>query len=113
MTSGPPRLYNVHETSLLLRKSVSWLYQQSAAGNIPCTRIGRNVFWTDAQVTAIIADGSQGPKPKQVPKKRPALALAEIPVPKATRSRILPATTTNIPRADRSISRLYRKEGAA
>ncbi|MEV4247022.1 hypothetical protein AB0J63_26860 [Streptosporangium canum] len=110
----PPRLYNVHETHTLVRKSVSWLYQESAKGAIPVTRIGRNIFWTDAQITQIITAGAQESKvpAKRPAQKRSAVAPTPAPTPRPGRKQLAPATATNIPQPNFNGSRLYRSTGA-
>ena len=117
MSTSLPRLYNARETSPLVRKSRSWLYRKARAKAIPCTKIGKHVFWTDAQIARIIRDGAVEPKPAET--KPPNWKLAAVPSPPADalrtgrRKRISPATTANVPQADRSVSRLYRQADAS
>jgi hypothetical protein len=112
----PPKLHDAHAAGRIVGKSASWMYQQGAAGNIPRTKIGHHVFWTDEQLAQIIRDGAQQPKPAKQEKRTteqrrtPQPPKREV---KRKRSTAPIATTANIPVADYSVSRLYREEGAA
>ncbi|MEU4410664.1 hypothetical protein AB0F88_39690 [Streptosporangium sp. NPDC023963] len=115
MSASPPRLYNAEETSPQVRKSAGWLLRKARVKAIPHTRIGANVFWTDEQIARIIRDGAVEPKPRaeKTPRKLAAVASPPAPAPRAGRKRVPAATKTDIPRADRSVSRLYRQENAS
>lgn len=114
---NPPVLHDAEAASKIVRKSPSWLYQQGAAGNIPRTKIGHNVYWTDEQLAQIIQDGAQQPKQVKKPEEQPADQRRKPQPPKSAPKRqrkpAPAATAANIPVADFSVSRLYRKDGAA
>jgi excisionase family DNA binding protein len=54
MTTMPPPLWDVSQTATYLNVSTSWVYQQSAAGKIPCVKIGNNVRFIPAQIEAYV-----------------------------------------------------------
>lgn len=101
-----PRLYDVKETSLMVRMSVSWLYH-NAGVTIPVTRIGGRLFWSEAQIEQIIGDGA---RPAKAVKREPG--QREVPSPKSTSTGSMPAPAPalNIPRARPERSRRYRPE---
>lgn len=112
-----PARHDVYAAAKIVGKSPSWLYKKGAAREIPRTKIGHHVSWTDEQLARIIRDGAQEPKrakareqrqPEQKRKTQPAKAA---PQPK---QKPKPATgkKANIPVADFSVSRLYRKDAA-
>lgn len=53
-----PRLHDAETTSKILGGIVSerWLEDRAAAGDIPCTRLGRSVGWTDDNITQLLAE---------------------------------------------------------
>lgn len=110
----PPRRHNAQQAGDIVGKSASWMYQSGAAGLIPRTKIGHHVWWTDEQCTQIIRDGAQQPKPREQKtaerKQNPAPAKT---TKQRKRETAPPATVSNIPVADRSVSRLYRQEASA
>lgn len=113
----PPALHDAEAAGRIVRKSASWMYKKGAAGEIPRTKIGHNVWWTDEQCAQIIRDGAQQPK-RPKPREKQATEQRSKPQPpkrETQRKRPPTATTKNtkIPTADRSVSRLYRQEGAA
>lgn len=115
----PPALHDAEAAGKIVRKSASWMYKKGAAGEIPRTKIGHNVWWTDEQCAQIIRDCAQQPKRAKQPKQRETQATEQRRTPqpptRETQRKRPPATrTTNskIPVADRSVSRLYR-EGVA
>jgi hypothetical protein len=110
----PPKKYDVHQAALIVGKSPSWMYQQGAAGNIPRTKIGHHVSWTDEQLTQIIRDGAQEPKQAK-PREKQQTAERRKPQPArpVQQHKPMPANAANIPTADFSVSRLYRQQGAA
>jgi len=66
-----PLLHDAQETRALLGNAVSvdWLKRKAGAGEIPCTRIGRFVRWSDADIERLIAENycdphNYGRKPK-------------------------------------------------
>ncbi|MFI6513599.1 hypothetical protein ACIBCT_38850 [Streptosporangium sp. NPDC050855] len=109
----PPKLHTAHETAPLIRKSASWLYRQARVRAIPHTRIGSNVFWTDEQIERIIREGVVEPRAaqsKRAIKKQSALASPQPTF--LARPKVAPTNRTPVPKADRSVSRLYRATGA-
>lgn len=106
----PPTRHDVHAAAKIVGKSVSWMYQQGAARNIPRTKIGHNVSWTDEQLAQIILGGAQQPKERE--QKPPQRKRNSAPA-KTTRQRKRTpaplANAANIPTADFTVSRLYRE----
>lgn len=53
-----PRLHDAAATSRILGGLVSanWLEEKAAAGEIPCTRLGRKPGWTDADIDELLAE---------------------------------------------------------
>jgi predicted DNA-binding transcriptional regulator AlpA len=109
-----PARHDVIAAAELVGKSPSWMYKKGAAGEIPRTKIGHHVSWTDEQITQIIRDGAQEPKqakareqrqPEQKRKTQPAKAE---PQPKQE-SKPTTGKAANVPVADFSVSRLYRQ----
>lgn len=112
----PPKLHRAAEAGRIVHKSASWMYQMGAAGLIPRTKIGRNVYWTDAQLAQIVRAGEQQPKPREQRKAEPQQKAATEPKakPRAEKRKTAPpANVKNIPVADRSVSRLYKSEEAS
>lgn len=114
----PPVLHDVHETAVIVKRSVSWLYKKGAAGVIPRTKIGGGVFWTDEQCARIIRDGAQEPRRAKQPKPREERQAEQKPKPQppkreTKRKRTPPAANSKIPVADFSVSRLYQGGDAA
>lgn len=112
----PPARYNAKQAGVIVGKSPSWMYQKGAAGEIPRTKIGHHVSWTDEQLTQIIRDGAQQPKqPKQPePRPDPAKPKGQSAKPKGQR-KPKPAASTNavnVPVADFTVSRLYRSDAS-
>lgn len=54
------RLYTIAEAAEALNVPVSWLRSSVTARRVPHTRLGRYVRFTDAHLTAIVADGERG-----------------------------------------------------
>lgn len=105
-----PTLHTAKETAPLVRKSVGWLYRAARAGRIPATRIGGNWSWTDEQIKQIIDEAARAANPQPPREKAPKPATRENSVHRRTRQPA--ATRSDIPKADRTVSRLYR-QGAA
>lgn len=53
-----PRLHDAETTSQILGGLVSanWLEDKAAAGEIPCTRLGRKPGWTDDDIAQLLAE---------------------------------------------------------
>ena len=68
-------LRNTKEAAQLLGVSASWLKKQVIARNVPCTRIGRSVRFTEAQIAEIIASRAQPVKVSPVRPSRPMSRL--------------------------------------
>ncbi|WP_433520060.1 hypothetical protein ACQP2T_63710 (plasmid) [Nonomuraea sp. CA-143628] len=110
----PPTRYNAKQAGAIVGKSPSWMYQKGAAREIPRTKIGHHVWWTDEQLTQIIRDGAQQPE-RSEPRPEPAKTKRQPGKPKAQR-KLKPTTsadTVNIPVADFTVSRLYRNGAAS
>lgn len=109
----PPVRHNAEQAGKIIGKSASWMYQQGAAGNIPRSKLGHHVWWTDEQLAEILRAAEQQPKPRE---QQPAEQRQE-PAPAKKQQRrkrdAAPANASNIPQADFSVSRLYRQDGAA
>lgn len=106
-----PKLYDIHETSSLVRMSVSWLYR-NAGVTIPVTRVAgsRRLYWTEEQIAEIIRDSAQPAKAvKRTSQKR------EAPAPARAVKKTPPVKTSgvNIPQARPERSRRYRPASAA
>jgi hypothetical protein len=57
-----PRLYDAEEAAAFIPgKTANWMTTRARNGTIPCTRIGRTYYWTDADIEEIIAAGRQQP----------------------------------------------------
>lgn len=54
------RLFTVTEAAEVLNVPVSWLRSAVAAGQVPHSRLGRHVRFTEAHLAAIVADGERG-----------------------------------------------------
>ncbi|GAA2860979.1 hypothetical protein [Nonomuraea rubra] len=110
----PPGCHDAEQAGRLVGKSKSWMYQQGAAGNIPRSKLGHHVFWTDEQIAEIIRGAAQEPQQRKA-ETRPATQkrTPQTPPRDTPRKRPAPPTANNkrIPVADRSVSRLYRQEG--
>ncbi|MFI7691712.1 helix-turn-helix transcriptional regulator [Nonomuraea sp. NPDC049655] len=111
----PPVRYDVRQAAALVGKSPSWMYQQGAAGNIPRSKLGHHVFWTEAQIAQIIASAAQEPKQPKPREAQKSQQRREQAPPKREQRRkpTLAPTNSKIPTADFSVSRLYRTEDAA
>ncbi|MGW4406581.1 helix-turn-helix transcriptional regulator [Nonomuraea sp. NPDC004702] len=110
----PPVRYDVRQAAALIGKSPSWMYQQGAAGNIPRSKLGHHVFWTEAQIAQIIAGAAQEPKQAKPREQSKAQRREQAPPKRTTQRKRPPASTNpNVPVADFTVSRLYRSEGAA
>jgi excisionase family DNA binding protein len=60
--SGEQRLLHTPEqAAVLLQVPASWLRKKSAAGLIPCTRIGRHLRFSTADLDVLIHDGARPP----------------------------------------------------
>jgi len=49
-----PKLYDPDEAAEILRVPKRWLYERTAAGSIPCQRLGKYIRFTDADIRTII-----------------------------------------------------------
>ena len=60
--SSPAKLIDVRELAALLHVPVSWLYQRTRLGAIPCIRVGKYVRFNPQEVLAFFraksADGN-------------------------------------------------------
>lgn len=111
----PPVRHNAKQAGKIVGKSASWMYQMGAAGLIPRSKLGHHVFWTDEQCAQIIAGAAQEPKQSK-PRETPKAEQRREPAPpkrEAQRKRPPTPANPNIPVADFTVSRLYRKEDAA
>jgi excisionase family DNA binding protein len=59
--SHDEQLLNIREAADALRVSTSWLYKQVAARSVPCTRLGRSVRFSRANLAAIVAASTNEP----------------------------------------------------
>lgn len=113
----PPARHDAHQAGKIVGKSASWMYKKGAAGEIPRSKLGHNVWWTDEQLMEIMRSAIQEPKTRKPRETQAAEQRRKPQPPKRQTQRKSPpvATTKNkkIPVADRSVSRLYRQEGAA
>lgn len=114
----PPKLHKAPEAGRIVGKSPSWMYQKGAAGEIPRTKIGHHVGWTDEQLAQIIRDAAQQPTARETQnttREAKKATKAEQPEARAEQKPrpAPPANTRNIPQADRSVSRLYRDQEAS
>lgn len=107
----PPTRHNAKQAGRIVGKSASWMYQQGAAGNIPRSKLGHHVWWTDEQLAEIMRSAAQQPKPRE--KQTAEQRATPAPAKQQGRKRTPASKSTNIPVADFTVSRLYRKEGAA
>ncbi|WP_373287122.1 helix-turn-helix domain-containing protein [Wenjunlia tyrosinilytica] len=57
------RLHTAEQASVLLQVPASWLRKKAAAGHIPCTKIGRHLRFSQADLTHIIRSGARSPQP--------------------------------------------------
>ncbi|WP_374112684.1 helix-turn-helix domain-containing protein [Streptomyces sp. MNU89] len=68
-TGSPARLLHTPEQAAeLLQIPASWLRKKAAAGLIPCTRVGRHLRFSTADVETVIRDGA---RPARRPGARP------------------------------------------
>lgn len=107
-----PRLYDIKQTALLVRLSVSWLYR-NAGVKIPVTRIAgsKRLMWTDEQIEQIIRDSAQPAKAEKTAKRTPQ---KREPAPRPAKLAAVPQPTgVKIPQARPERSRRYRPAGAA
>ena len=66
-------LYTPREAALRLRVRESWLRRQAAARTVPCTRLGKHLRFSPADLTAILASGARpavGRRPRRTAAKR-------------------------------------------
>lgn len=54
-------LHTPEQAAVLLQVPASWLRKKSAAGLIPCTRIGRHLRFSTADLDVLIHDGARPP----------------------------------------------------
>jgi excisionase family DNA binding protein len=54
-------LHTPEQAAALLQVPASWLRKKAAAGRIPCTKVGRHLRFSQADLDAIIHSGSRGP----------------------------------------------------
>jgi hypothetical protein len=60
--SGAPVLYSPEEAEMILPgKTAYWLKNQARLRRIPCTRLGRTVLFTPADLNEIARDGARKP----------------------------------------------------
>ncbi|MEO3869426.1 hypothetical protein ABGB18_11390 [Nonomuraea sp. B12E4] len=111
----PPVLHDVHAASKIVKRSPSWLYKKGAAGEIPRTKIGGGVFWTDEQCAQIIRDGAQPKRRKQRDQQVQRERRQEAPKRETQRKSrpVVRVNAGNVPVADFSVSRLYKNGGAS
>lgn len=55
------RLLDIREAAEVLSVSTSWLYKRVAARAVPCTRLGRAVRFSRANLAAIVAASTSTP----------------------------------------------------
>lgn len=74
-TETRPRLHDAAAVRRILGEAVSedWLKRKAGRGEIPHTRIGRSVRWSDADIERLIAENfcdpaDYGRKPKRKPR---------------------------------------------
>lgn len=65
------RLYNAKQSAELLGKSEWWIQDQARKGLIPCTRVGRTVHLSAAQIREIRARGEVDPATRRRPGRAP------------------------------------------
>ena len=56
-----PRLLTIAEAAVVLNVPENWLRKKVTAGEVPHTRLGRHVRFTDAHLDQIIDNGEQQP----------------------------------------------------
>ncbi|MER6145419.1 helix-turn-helix domain-containing protein [Streptomyces sparsogenes] len=54
-------MHTPEQAAALLQVPASWLRKKSAAGRIPCTRVGRHLRFSTEDLNAIIRSGSRRP----------------------------------------------------
>jgi predicted DNA-binding transcriptional regulator AlpA len=107
----PPTRYNVRQAAKLVGKSPSWMYQKGAAGQIPRSKLGHHVWWTEAQIAEILRSAEQPAKPSEKPK--PEQKRQQQPPRRQAQPKRQPAQAgrnSKIPQADFGVSRLYRAD---
>lgn len=86
---GVPALYSPEQAAEWFpRKTANWLKARARAGVIPCTRMGRTIMFSEADLAEIARMGQQRPKAVQIsgrtpPRKQAAPASGGEPVLKA------------------------------
>ncbi len=58
----PQRLIDVRELSKILNVPISWLYQRTRLGAIPCIRIGKYVRFDPGEVISFLKDSERDDK---------------------------------------------------
>jgi excisionase family DNA binding protein len=53
------RLYSIREAAEVLNVPFTWLRDKVTAQQVPYTRLGRHVRFTEAQLTEIVIDGER------------------------------------------------------
>ncbi|MFB4280787.1 hypothetical protein ACBJ59_36245 [Nonomuraea sp. MTCD27] len=106
----PPTLHDAAAAGQKVGKSASWMYKAGAAGRIPRTKIGGQVWWTDEQIAEIIRSGAQEPKKRKPAEKseRTQRREAQPPTRPTPRPRAATPKNSKVPAADFTVSRLYR-----
>lgn len=69
---GVPVLYSPEQAAgWFPRKTANWLKAQARKGAIPCTRLGRTIMFSDADLAEIARMGQQRPKPTALTARTP------------------------------------------
>jgi excisionase family DNA binding protein len=62
--NGPEPLESIQAMSQWSSLPVSWLYAQTAAGTIPCLKLGKYVRFRRSEVLAWLETKRRGPRPE-------------------------------------------------
>ncbi|HUR74402.1 MAG TPA: helix-turn-helix domain-containing protein [Sporichthya sp.] len=115
-----PESFTACETAGIIRKSLSWVYKQVRAGNLPHHRQGRTIYFTDGDIRQIFDDAARPAKRHTRPeptstkprREKKTQEIAQQPTPAPARH-LQPVTDDDIPQADPTASRRYRAATAS
>lgn len=90
---GVPVLYSPEQAAEWFpKKTANWFKAQARIGAIPCTRLGRTIMFSDADLTEIARMGQQRPRPAALAARAPRRKQAAI-----ARSGSEPALKAKVP----------------
>lgn len=106
-----PVRYNAEQAGHLVGKKKTWMLRQARTGAIAHHRLGRDIWWDDADIADILASAAR-------PAKKPQTRKQTRPRPKTDKQTDAPqaespkplrlASADDIPQADPTGSRRYR-----